>query len=251
MPILKARLHKHQYLYGPYFLIAPIYQATKADEKGNDIRDGIYLPEGTWIDYFTGEKYEGNCILNNFASPLWKLPVFVKNGAIIPLTNPNNNTSEINKGIRIYELYPYGRSTFTEYDDDGVSEAYKRGKGVTTDIESEVDGKNNVTVTIYPAKGDFAGFVKEKATEFRINVTALPKKVTAQLGKKKVKLTKAASKDEFEKGENVFFYDEAPNLNRFATKGSEFEQMIITKNPQLLVKLAATDITAGTTTLLR
>lgn len=240
---------QYQYLYGPYFLIAPIYQATKADEKGNDIRDGIYLPEGTWVDYFTGEKYEGNCILNNFASPLWKLPVFVKSGAIIPLTNPNNNTSEINKGIRIYELYPYGRSTFTEYDDDGVSEEYKRGKGVTTDIESEVDGKNNVTVTIYPAKGDFAGFVKEKATEFRINVTALPKKVTAQLGKKKVKLTKAASKDEFEKGENVFFYDEAPNLNRFATKGSEFEKVVITKNPQLLVKLAATDITVNVTTL--
>lgn len=80
---------QYQYLYGPYFLVAPIYQATKADEQGNDIRNGIYLPEGVWIDYFTGEKYDGNRILNNFAAPLWKLPVFVKNGAIIPLTNPN------------------------------------------------------------------------------------------------------------------------------------------------------------------
>lgn len=69
------------------------------------------------------------------------------------------------------------------------------------------------------------------------------------MGKKKVKLTKAASKDEFAKGENVFFYDEAPDLNRFATKGSEFEKTVITKNPQLLVKLGATDITANTTTL--
>lgn len=67
--------------------------------------------------------------------------------------------------------------------------------------------------------------------------------------KEKVKLTKAASKDEFAKGENVFFYDEAPDLNRFATKGSEFEKTVITKNPQLLVKLGATDITANTTTL--
>lgn len=240
---------QYQFLYGPYFLIAPIYQATKADEQGNDIRDGIYLPEGTWIDYFTGEKYDGNCILNNFATPLWKLPVFVKNGAIIPLTNPNNNVSEINKGIRIYELYPYGKSTFTEYDDDGISEEYKKGKGVTTNLESEVDNKNNVTVTIHPAKGDFTGFIKEKSTEFRINVTTCPKKVTAQQGKKKVKLTKVTSKDEFEKGENVFFYDEAPNLNQFATKGSEFEKVVITKNPQLLVKLAATDITANSTTL--
>ena len=240
---------QYQYLYGPYFLVAPIYQATKADEQGNDIRNGIYLPEGVWIDYFTGEKYDGNRILNNFAAPLWKLPVFVKNGAIIPLTNPNNNVNEIDKGIRIYELYPYGKSSFTEYDDDGVSEEYKRGKGVTTNIESEVGSKNDVTVTIHPAKGDFTGFVKEKVTEFRINVTSLPKKVTAQVGKKKVKLTKAASKDEFAKGENVFFYDEAPDLNRFATKGSEFEKTVITKNPQLLVKLGVTDITANTTTL--
>ena len=37
--------------------------------------------------------------------------------SIIPLTNPNNNVNEIDKGIRIYELYPYGKSSFTEYDD--------------------------------------------------------------------------------------------------------------------------------------
>lgn len=240
---------QYQFLYGPYFLVAPIYQATRTDDEGNDIRDGIYLPEGTWIDYFTGEKYEGNCIINNFEVPLWKLPVFVKNGAIIPVTNPNNNVSEINKGMRIYELYPYGKSSFTEYDDDGVTEEYKLGKGVTTNIESVVDKKNNVTITIHPTKGEFTGFIKEKATEFRINVTAPPKKVTAQVGKNKLKLTEAASKDEYLKGENVFYYDEAPNLNQFASKGSEFEKVVITKNPQLLVKLATADITVGTTTL--
>lgn len=261
MPMIRAMFLEHpnaytqgtatqyQYLYGPYFLVAPIYQATKADDRGDDIRNGIYLPQGTWVDYFTGELYEGDRILNNFAAPLWKLPVFVKQGAIIPLADPTNNVSEINAGRRIYELYPYGKSTFTEYDDDGVSEEYKRGKGVTTIIESEVDGKNNVTVVVHPAKGDFTGFVKEKTTEFRINLTAQPKKVTALSGKKKLKLSEAASKEEFEKGENVFFYDEAPNLNRFATKGSEFEKVVVTKNPQLLVKLAATDVTANATTL--
>lgn len=240
---------QYQFLYGSDFLVAPIYQATKSDEKGNDIRDGIYLPEGVWIDYFTGEKYKGNCIVNNFAAPLWKLPVFVKNGAIIPMTNPNNNVAEINKGIRIYELYPFGKSSFTEYDDDGVSEEYRLGKGVETLIESAVDPKNNVTVTIYPAKGEFNGFVKEKATEFRVNVTAKPKKVSAQIGKKKMKLAEVNSMDEFLKNENVFFYDAAPNLNKFATKGSEFEKEVIIKNPQLLVKLASSDITANETIL--
>ena len=86
---------RYQYMYGTDFLVAPVYQNTKADKEGNDIRNGIYLPEGTWIDYFSGEKYEGNRILSNFDTPVWKLPVFVKNGAIIPMTQPNNNVSEI------------------------------------------------------------------------------------------------------------------------------------------------------------
>lgn len=240
---------QYQFLYGPDFLVAPIYQETRADEKGNDIRDGIYLPEGTWIDYFTGEKYEGNAILNNFEAPVWKLPVFVKAGAIIPMTNPNNNVMEINKALRIYELYPAGKTSFTEYDDDGFTEQYRMGKGVTTLIESAVDAKNNATVTIHPAKGDFDGFVKEKATEFRINVTEKPKKIEAKIGKAKVKLTEAQNMDEFLNGSNIYFYDAAPNLNKFATPGSEFAKEVITKNPQVLVKLAATDITAAPVTL--
>jgi alpha-glucosidase (family GH31 glycosyl hydrolase) len=247
-PYTKGKSTQYQFLYGPNFLVAPIYQATKADEQGNDIRNGIYLPEGSWIDYFTGDLYEGGRILNNFAAPIWKLPVFVKNGAIIPMANPNNNLAEINKNLRIYEIYPYGNSSFTEYDDDGISEEYKLGKGVTTLIESKADARH-VTITIHPTQGDFTGFVKKKASEFRINVTEKPGAVTVKVGKKKVKLSEVNAMAEFLKKENVFFYDSAPNLNKFATKGSDYETVVITKNPQLLVKLAATDITANLVTL--
>ena len=45
---------RYQFMYGPSVLVAPIYQNTKADKEGNDVRNGIYLPEGNWIDYFTG-----------------------------------------------------------------------------------------------------------------------------------------------------------------------------------------------------
>jgi len=244
----KGKATQYQFMYGPYFLVAPIYQATKSDSSGNDIRNGIYLPGGSWIDYFTGDKYEGNRILNNFEAPIWKLPVFVKNGAIIPMANPNNNVSEINKGLRIYEIYPHGNSSFTEYDDDGRTEAYKEGKSVTTLIESNVNN-DKVKITIHSAKGDFNGFVKEKETEFRINVTAKPKKVSARIANKKVRLTEAKSLDEFEKRDNVFFYDAAPDLNQFATKGSEFAKKVIQKNPQLFVKLAIIDITKNETVL--
>jgi len=240
---------QYQFLYGPNFLVAPIYQATKPDGSGNDIRDGIYLPEGIWIDYFTGEKYTGNCILNNFDAPIWKLPVFVKNGAIIPMTNPNNNVLEIKKAIRIYEIYPSGKSSFTEYDDDGTTEQYKSGKGAWSLIESEVNKKNVANVTIHSAKGEFDGFVKEKATEFRINVTEKPKKIIAVIGKNKINLDEVNSMDEFVKGNDVYFYNAAPNLNKFPTRGSEFEKVIITKNPQLLVKLSSTDITINQVSL--
>jgi len=238
---------QYQYMYGPYFLIAPIYQNTKADNEGNDIRNGIYLPEGDWFDYFTGDKYEGNRVLNNFASPLWKLPVFVKAGAIISMAKPNNHVSEIDKMYRIYEFYPAGKSQMEEYDDDGVTLEYKEGKFVTTLIESEVDPHQKLTITIHPAKGTYESFVKEKTTELRINVTEKPKKVNAIFGDKKIKLTEVSSLDEFSKNENVYFYDIKPDLNLFATPGSEFAKEKIVKNPLLLVKLAKADVTAQTT----
>lgn len=243
---------QYQYLYGPYFLVAPIYKQTKAQTgtaAGDDVRDGIFLPDGLWVDYFSGEVYPGGCILNSFAAPVWKLPVLVKMGAIIPLTNPNNNVHQMDASLRTYELYPYGSETFTEYDDDGVSEAYQQGAYVTTLIESRVNAKGRVTVTIHPTQGTFDGFVEEKATAFIINVTQKPQKVTALLDGARVKLTEAASLADFRSRYNVFYYDSQPNLNRFATPGSAFEKEVITKNPQLKVRLAATDVTARTTVL--
>lgn len=243
-PYTLGKATQYQFLFGPYFLVAPIYQETRKDEKGNDIRNGIYLPEGEWVDYFNGDVYQGNRIINNYASPLWKLPVFVKRGAIIPMANPNNNVNEINPELRIYEVYPYGQSSFTEYDDDGLTEAYRLGQGVKTLIESNVDKKNNAVITVHPTTGSFKGFVKEKATEFRVNTTAKPKAVTAKVGGKKVKLQEVNTPEAFAQGENVYFYNATPNLNQYATAGSEFAKEVITKNPQVLVKVAKTDITA-------
>ena len=240
---------RYQYMYGPYFLVAPIYQETAMDAQGNDIRNNIYLPEGTWYDWFTGETYEGGRIINNFDAPLWKLPVFVKGGAIIPTTKPNNNVKGIDKALRMYEIYPMGRTSFTEYDDDGVTELYRAGEYATTLIEQSCDAKGCVTVTINPTSGGFDGFVKEKVTVLKVNTSKEPKKVSAKVGGKSVKLAKAASLEEFNNGENVWFYDAQPNLNRFATKGSEFEKVQIIKNPVIMVKLAKSDVTAAVTTV--
>ena len=240
---------RYQFMYGPWFLVAPIYQATRSDKDGNDVRDGIYLPKGRWVDYFTGQRYEGNCVLNDHDAPLWKLPLFVREGAIIPLTNPNNHVNEINRHLRRYELYPAGNTSFTEYDDDGVTESYKAGLGVTTLIQSQADAKGNLHVTVHPAQGNFDGFVKEKATEFIVNVTQRPKKVAAKVGGRKVKLAPVFSEADYRGRTDVYFYEEAPDLNRFATPGSELANLKVTKNPQLRVKLAETDVSENSTQL--
>ncbi|MDQ6845443.1 MAG: DUF5110 domain-containing protein [Bacteroidota bacterium] len=239
---------EYQFMYGPSFLIAPIYQSTEMDKDGNDIRNNIYLPKGTWVDYFSGQQYSGDCIINSFEAPIWKLPVFVKRGAIIPMDNPNNHVSEIDKNLRAYEVYPFGKSSFTQYDDDGVTEAYKNGTGATTLIESNLAG-DVATITVHPAKGDFNGFVKQKTTIFKINVSAKPKNITTSVDGKKLKIAEVKTLEAFNKSNNVFFYNAAPNLNQFATAGSEFAKVSMIKNPQAWVKVAPVNIATSNVTV--
>lgn len=220
---------QYQYLYGPYFLIAPIYQETKADAQGNDIRNNIYLPAGTWIDFVTGEAYEGGRIINSFDAPLWKLPVFVKQGAIIPENTPNNNPTQIDRKTRIYELYPSTeRTSFTEYADDGTTDAYLGGAYAMTEIEQQVE-KGRAHVIVHPAVGEYKGMEKEKTTVFKVNLTKQPKRVTVWVNGKKVALAE----------EPVY---EAPELNCFATPGSPFASFSVKKNPVLTVKVPATSV---------
>lgn len=221
---------QYQFMYGIDFLVVFIYKVIKVDVEGNDICDGIYLFEGEWIDYFIGEKYQGNCVFNNFVVFFWKFLVFVKNGVIILMINFNNNVVEINKGFCIYEIYLYKYMMIVEYDDDGIFEVYKEGKGIIIFIELNVDLKNNVKIFICFIQGDFDGFVKEKVIEFRVNVIVKLKKVFVQIGKGKVKLIEVFFMDDFWKGENVYFYDVVFNLNKFVIKGSEFEKKVIIKN---------------------
>ena len=131
---------KYQYMWGKNLLVAPIYQdSDKDDDKDNDVRNGIYLPGGEkqiWIDYFTGKQYRGGQVLNNFDAPLWKLPLFVKNGAIIPMNKENNSAYQIDKTQRLIEFWPAGNTNFTAIEDDG------------TYIKNDVDKSNEAYGTI-------------------------------------------------------------------------------------------------------
>ena len=234
---------EYQYMFGKDFLVAPVYMETEPDENGNDIRDGIYLPEGLWYDYFSGDAYNGECVLNNFYTPIWKTPVFVRAGAIIPMNEPNNNPSEAANSPRIYQFYPYGYSSMTHYDDDGKTCEYMYGKNTSTLIEClEKNGK--VTATVRKTEGSYDGFRKDRKTEFIFNLAGKPDGVSAKYGNKKINLKKASGKDEFEAGEDIWYYDDSRDLNMFSTEGSEFGNTRIIKNPVLIVKLSEKDITA-------
>ena len=58
-------------------------------------------------------------MLNNFDAPLWKLPVFVKGGTILPMYEENNTPDAIDRTSRIVEFWPFGTSEYTAYEDDG------------------------------------------------------------------------------------------------------------------------------------
>ncbi|MCI9629393.1 TIM-barrel domain-containing protein [Thomasclavelia cocleata] len=246
---------QYQYMWGENLLVAPVYN--EADNNA-EVRNNIYLPGGedqVWIDYFTGEQYTGGKVINNFSAPLWKLPLFVKNGAILPKTPENNSQLEVTGDEdRIFEVYPSGNTEFEMYDDDGETQEYKEGKGTTTLITSKAPktGTGTATITVNPAKGSFTGMKTARGTQFIVNVLKEPTALSATINNQEVALRKVNTQEEFDNArDNVYFYNENPNLNHYATPGSDFESVEIITNPKVQVKIVkdGRDITKDTVKL--
>lgn len=169
----------HEFLVGNDILVAPIFEDTKMDVNGDDIRNGIYLPgdKETWIDFFSGEEYQGNQVLNNFDAPLWKTPVFIRKGAIIPTNNPNNNPSEIDQSIQKFVIYPSSANNqITVYDDDGFSDAYLNGEYVSTKVFCQKNDQE-ISITVDPTVGSFQGFNPVKKTILNLKIDRKPDQV--------------------------------------------------------------------------
>ncbi len=98
-PVLRALIFHHpqdpmcrhiddQYYLGDDFLVAPVMNSQN--------RRNVYLPEGKWVNLFSGEQTEGARWLQNFECPLDEMPVWVRSGAQIPVyPYPVSNTDEI------------------------------------------------------------------------------------------------------------------------------------------------------------
>lgn len=232
---------QYQYMWGPSILVAPVYEKA-LNIKNDPIRKKIYLPdpEQVWIDLFTGKKYQGGKIYYSIESPLWKIPIFVKDGAIIPLVNCNNNPSEIHRNVRIFQLYPRGKAVFKVYEDDGISLGYETGQSSRTKVSvtGPISNENDdLIIHINRTTGKYRNMVKERSTVLKIMSSAHPQ-IKVAINGESVEITKVEDLDKFNKYDNVSYFDPKFIINPY------FED-ITDKNFQkfLLIKIGPVDIT--------
>nr|WP_279583284.1 DUF5110 domain-containing protein [Fodinicola feengrottensis] len=141
---------KYEFLSGTDFLVAPVYQ------KSNT-RDGIYLPKGTWVDYWSGRSYTGPTTVDGYDAPLDTLPLFVRAGAVVPMW-PEGTTSwqTRNKSELDLDVYPQGKGKFTLSEDDGVTRSTARSTQTFT-VDAPQSGPGTVAVRIGASTGSYAG----------------------------------------------------------------------------------------------
>ncbi|MGF1478712.1 MAG: glycoside hydrolase family 31 protein [Cyanophyceae cyanobacterium] len=112
-----------QVMLGSCLMAAPIYR------PGSEHR-AVYLPQGTWYDWWSGQSYQGPTHILAHA-PLERMPLYAPAGSIIPLGPVMQHTSERSLDELILKVYP-GTGIATLYEDDGESFEYQQGAWATT-----------------------------------------------------------------------------------------------------------------------
>jgi alpha-glucosidase (family GH31 glycosyl hydrolase) len=171
-PVAQGNTTSGEFMAGDSFLVAPVVSDTT-------VRDGIYLPAGTWTDYWTGTVYQGPGTLNGYNAPLDTLPLFVRGGAIVPMWPQMNYTGEKPVSTLTYDIYPRGNSSFTLYEDDGITRQYQAGSFAKQqiDVTAPTSGTGTVTVNVGASNGSFTG--KQSSRGYELTVHAgMPTAVT-------------------------------------------------------------------------
>ncbi|WP_101296929.1 alpha-xylosidase [Halegenticoccus soli] len=102
-----------QYLLGEELLVAPVF-----DPNGEV---DVYLPEGEWVDWWSGERYTGGRTLHRTV-PLDEVPLFVRAGSVLPLHEPSQTVREGTPDRVTLRVTPRSdgetRASFDFYDED-------------------------------------------------------------------------------------------------------------------------------------
>src|SRR5579862_2602343 len=110
-----------EFMVGADLLVAPILAPGMTERL-------VYLPEGTWSDYWTGHQLTGGRTVHA-AAPLETVPLFVRGGAIIPSGPDMNYVGEKPTSPLTFTIYPdaQDKAQTSLYEDDRVSPAYTNG----------------------------------------------------------------------------------------------------------------------------
>ena len=151
----------NQWMLGPALMACPVgyYKARNRS---------VYFPKQCgWYDLYTGAYVEGGRRLVVDA-PYERIPVFVREGAIIPF-GPQMEWSD-EKQAELINLYVYAgkNGTFQLYEDEGTNYNYERGKYATIDISYDDATR---TVSFSARKGQFPGMLKQR----RFNIVLISK----------------------------------------------------------------------------
>lgn len=109
-----------QYMMGESIMVAPFYEKQSTKRK-------VVLPKGDWYDFYTGE-FAGNDKTINLEND-GRMPLFVRDGALIPLLQNSVMTSDAAYGQPL-EIRHYGKrpGTLELYEDDGKTYNYEKGE---------------------------------------------------------------------------------------------------------------------------
>lgn len=124
--------YKNEYYLGSELFVSPI--VTKKELIMNRVIHKFFIPEGTWYDFTSGKKYPGGHAYVGFYKDQ-EYPVFAKSGSIIVMgENDELNNITPPKNMEIH-IFPGENNTYKLYEDDGVSDLYKKGYYLATAVE--------------------------------------------------------------------------------------------------------------------
>ena len=142
---------KNEYFFGSELVAAPV---TTPRIRGLNVAcTKVWLPEGMWFDFFTDTVYRGGRNLNMYRT-IDEIPVLAKAGAIVPMTERIQATeAESNPDELTIRVYPGADNTFVLYEDDNVSEDYRKGICACTEMKLDWTEK---TFTVSPVRGELS-----------------------------------------------------------------------------------------------
>ena len=124
---------KDQYLFGRSILVCPVtepmyYEPGFRKSTNPALTRRVYLPEGNdWFDFYTMESYSGGQWIE-VPLTIQRIPLFVKAGSIIPMTQSVRNTAQ-SAGMKVeFRVFPGADGEFTIYEDSGDGYGYERGE---------------------------------------------------------------------------------------------------------------------------